>query len=58
MRRGAIYMRVSTLDQHPETQLHDLHEMAKQRGYQIVEEYTDRISGGEGPPAGTGCHDG
>ena len=38
-------MRVSTLDQHPETQLYDLHQMAQQRGYQIVEEYTDRISG-------------
>jgi DNA invertase Pin-like site-specific DNA recombinase len=38
-------MRVSTLDQHPETQMHDLHEMAKQRGYRIVEEYTDMISG-------------
>src|ERR1022692_4453725 len=32
-------------DQHPETQLYDLHEMAKQRGYQIVEEYTDMTSG-------------
>jgi DNA invertase Pin-like site-specific DNA recombinase len=38
-------MRVSTLDQHPETQLHDLRQMAAQRGYEIVEEYTDRISG-------------
>jgi DNA invertase Pin-like site-specific DNA recombinase len=45
VKRAALYMRVSTLDQHPETQLYDLHEMAKQRGYQIVEEYTDRISG-------------
>jgi len=45
MKRAALYMRVSTLDQHPETQLYDLHEMARQRGYQILEEYTDRISG-------------
>lgn len=30
---------------HPESQLHDLHQMAAQRGYQIIEEYTDRISG-------------
>jgi len=45
MKRAALYMRVSTLDQHPETQLYDLHEMARQRGYQIIEEYTDRISG-------------
>src|SRR6202051_2289824 len=38
-------MRVSTVDQHPESQLHDLREMARQRGYEIVHEYTDRISG-------------
>jgi len=45
MKRAALYMRVSTLDQHPETQLHDLRQMASQRGYTIVSEYTDRISG-------------
>jgi len=45
MKRAALYMRVSTVDQHPETQLHDLRLMAGQRGYQIVHEYTDRISG-------------
>jgi len=45
MKRAALYLRVSTLDQHPETQLYDLRQMAQQRGYQIVEEYTDRVSG-------------
>jgi len=30
-------MRVSSVDQHPETQLHDLRQMATQRGYQIAE---------------------
>jgi DNA invertase Pin-like site-specific DNA recombinase len=45
MKRAALYLRVSTLDQHPETQLHDLRQMATQRGYQIVAEFTDRISG-------------
>jgi DNA invertase Pin-like site-specific DNA recombinase len=45
MKRAPLYMRVSTLDQHPETQLYDLRQMAQQRGYRIVEEYTDRISG-------------
>src|ERR1700751_5341444 len=45
MKRAALYLRVSTLDQHPETQLHDLRQMAVQRGYQIVAEFTDRISG-------------
>jgi DNA invertase Pin-like site-specific DNA recombinase len=44
-KRVAIYTRVSTIDQHPETQLYDLREMAKQRGYEIVGEYTDKISG-------------
>jgi DNA invertase Pin-like site-specific DNA recombinase len=45
VKRVAIYLRVSTVDQHPETQLHDLRSLAAQRGFQIVEEYTDRISG-------------
>ena len=39
-----LYLRVSTLDQHPETQLYDLRQLAAQRGYQIVREYTDQIS--------------
>jgi DNA invertase Pin-like site-specific DNA recombinase len=42
---AALYMRVSSVDQHPETQLLDLRQMAAQRGYEIVHEYTDRISG-------------
>ena len=45
MNRAALYMRVSTVDQHPETQLHDLRGLAAQRGFQIVREYTDKISG-------------
>src|ERR1700739_4521122 len=45
MKRAVLYMRVSTVDQNPEIQLHDLHQMATQRGYEIVHEYTDRISG-------------
>jgi DNA invertase Pin-like site-specific DNA recombinase len=45
VKRAALYMRVSSLDQHPETQLLDLQQMAAQRGYEIVHEYTDRISG-------------
>ena len=45
MKRAALYMRVSTVDQHPETQLYDLRQMAAQRGFEIVNEYTDRISG-------------
>ena len=45
MKRAALYIRVSTIDQHPETQLLDLRQMAAQRGFEIVTEYTDRISG-------------
>jgi len=45
MKRAALYMRVSSFDQHPETQLYDLRQMAEQRGYEIAHEYTDRISG-------------
>jgi DNA invertase Pin-like site-specific DNA recombinase len=45
MKRAAIYLRVSTLDQHPETQLYDLRALASQRSYEIVREYRDAISG-------------
>ncbi len=45
MKRAAVYLRVSTVDQHPESQLHDLRALAAQRGLEIVHEYTDRISG-------------
>jgi len=44
-KRAAVYARVSTGDQHLETQLLDLREMAKQRGCEIVREYSDIISG-------------
>jgi DNA invertase Pin-like site-specific DNA recombinase len=46
-KRAAIYTRVSTADQHPETQLYDLRAMAGQRGFEVVHEYTDTISGAE-----------
>jgi DNA invertase Pin-like site-specific DNA recombinase len=44
-KRAVLYCRISTADQHPETQLYDLRELAKQRGLEIVREYTDVISG-------------
>jgi DNA invertase Pin-like site-specific DNA recombinase len=44
-KRAALYCRVSTGDQHLETQLLDLRELARQRGFEIVGEYTDVISG-------------
>jgi DNA invertase Pin-like site-specific DNA recombinase len=45
MRRAVLYSRVSTLDQDPMTQVLDLRRLAEQRGFQIVHEYADRISG-------------
>ena len=44
-KRAGLYLRVSTLDQHPETQRYDLVQLAEQRGFQIVDEYVDKISG-------------
>ena len=46
MKRAAFYLRVSTLDQHPENQLQDLEQMAQQRGWTVVQHYQDHgISG-------------
>ena len=50
MRRAALYLRVSSIDQHPETQLLDLRQMAAQRGYEIVQEYTGPDQRREGAP--------
>jgi DNA invertase Pin-like site-specific DNA recombinase len=41
MKKAAIYARVSTPDQHIETQLYALRELAARRGFEIVHEYTD-----------------
>jgi DNA invertase Pin-like site-specific DNA recombinase len=41
MKSAAIYVRVSTADQHVESQLYDLREMARQRGFEVVKEYRD-----------------
>ena len=44
--KAALYLRVSTLDQNPESQLHDLLQLAQQRGWQVVGRYVDHgISG-------------
>jgi DNA invertase Pin-like site-specific DNA recombinase len=46
MKRAALYLRVSTLDQHPETQAIELRQFARQRGYEILQEYVDHgVSG-------------
>jgi DNA invertase Pin-like site-specific DNA recombinase len=41
MKKCALYARVSTPEQHIETQLCDLRKFAEQRGYEVVAEYTD-----------------
>ena len=41
-KNAAIYVRVSTPDQHVESQLYDLRELASQRGFEVVHEYEDR----------------
>jgi len=46
MKKAAIYCRVSTPDQHVETQLYDLRKLAAQRGFEVSREYCDRgVSG-------------
>jgi hypothetical protein len=39
--KAAIYVRVSTADQHVESQLYDLRELAAKRGFEVVKEYHD-----------------
>ena len=41
MKKAAIYARVSTPDQHIETQLYQLRELAAKRGFEVVGEYQD-----------------
>src|ERR1019366_7403115 len=46
MKKCALYARVSIPEQHVETQLYDLRQLAAQRGFEVVAEYTDQgISG-------------
>ena len=46
MKKAAIYARVSTADQHIESQLYDLRQLAEQRGFVVVKEYDDKgVSG-------------
>jgi DNA invertase Pin-like site-specific DNA recombinase len=46
MKTAGFYVRVSTLDQHPETQLRELREYAERRGLNIAGEYIDHGFGG------------
>lgn len=45
MKRAVLYTRVSSPDQNAQMQLLDLRQMAAQRGYEIVAEYSDTITG-------------
>jgi len=49
MKRAGLYIRVSTVDQHPETQWLDLRQFAAQRGFTLSR--PTRISGVSGTKA-------
>jgi DNA invertase Pin-like site-specific DNA recombinase len=54
-KRAAIYVRVSTDKQTIENQLHELHQIAERRGWEVVKEYRDAgISGTKGREARPG----
>ena len=53
MKKAAIYARVSTPDQHVETQLYDLRDLAAKRGHTIIREFEDRgVSGSKSKRVG------
>ena len=45
MKKAAIYVRVSKVNQHPENQILELKEFAKDKGFDIYFTYVDKISG-------------
>ena len=45
MIKAIIYIRTSTREQHPEKQLKDCEDFAKQRGYEVVEVLEEKLSG-------------
>ena len=45
MKKVGVYLRVSTTDQNPGAQRCDLQQLVQQRGWQVVDEYVDTISG-------------
>ncbi len=52
MKRAAVYVRISTNEQNPDLQHHELPEYCGHRGWQVAEVYEDRISGGKDRRAG------
>lgn len=47
MKRAAVYVRISTAEQNPDLQNHELPEYCARRGWQVADTYDDRISGGK-----------
>ncbi len=45
MKKVGLYLRVSTTDQSPAAQRCDLRQLVQQRGWQVIDEYIDTISG-------------
>ena len=46
MKKAAIYGRISSPDQHIESQLLDVRKLAAQRGFEVIREYCDKgVSG-------------
>jgi DNA invertase Pin-like site-specific DNA recombinase len=52
MKRAAIYVRISTGDQNPDLQNHELPEYCGRRGWKVAEVYEDRVSGGKDKRSG------
>jgi DNA invertase Pin-like site-specific DNA recombinase len=46
-KRAVVYIRVSTNEQNPDLQKHELPECCERRGWQAVDTYIDTISGGK-----------
>jgi DNA invertase Pin-like site-specific DNA recombinase len=56
MKRAAIYLRVSTVDQHTRNQELELRQAAERAGWEVVEVYTDHgISGAKGRDKRPAC---
>lgn len=47
MKRAAVYVRISTNEQNPDLQNHELPDYCARRGWQVAEVYEDCISGGK-----------
>lgn len=49
VKRAAVYIRISSGDQHPELQRHELPGYDGRRVWHVAEIYEDHISGGKDP---------